>query len=752
MKNPLNKRVFKEIKGDFGKYLVIFVFMIGLIGVISGFLIAGTSLKKSYDESFSKYNTEDGNFELSKEADDNTKAEIEKEKVKVYDNFYLEEKTKSVDSTIRLFKDRKDVNKVCLLKGNLPENDSQISIDRVYAKNNNLKIGDTLKVDDKELEIVGLIALPDYSALYQNNSEMMFDSIKFGVGVVSDKCFESFGENNLHYCYSWKYNDPPKDRKGKEAKDKAEDLMKAISQKAELKDFIPACSSNAINFSGDDLGGDRVMIITMMYVLIAVIAFVFAIITSNTISREANVIGTLRASGYTKGELIRHYMTAPILVLIVAAIVGNILGYTCLKDVMANQYLANYSLTTYKTIANVDAFIQTTVAPIIIMALINFVMLARKLSLSPMKFLRRDLKRHQRKKAFKLNTKLPIMTRFRLRVIFQNIPNFIMIFVGVIIGEFAMYFGTMMNPVISNAEQQTLDNLIAEHQYILKAPCETNTEDAEKFCVESLKSTGNKQIQDDISVYGFEDNSKYFHDKLSDDNVYVTKGYADKYDLEVGDEITLKEEFDDKKYKFKIGGINGDPATLAVFMNKEKFNKTFDKENDYYSGYLSDKGIKDIDKKYIATEITKDDYTKTSRQMRQTMGSMIQAFTVLGVIILVLIIYLLSKVIIEKNAQSISMTKILGYSKREINGIYIHTTTIVTIVSLLVALPIVVKLMDYVWHAMMVNYSGWIPCTTSPDIFVKVLVIGIVSYALCALLLTRQTNKVPLEEALKNVE
>ena len=54
---------------------------------------------------------------------------------------------------------------------------------------------------------------------------------------------------------------------------------------------------------------------------------------------------------------------------------------------------------------------------------------------------------------------------------------------------------------------------------------------------------------------------------------------------------------------------------------------------------------------------------------------MISMFATAGVIMFMLIVYLLSKVIIEKNSQSISMTKILGYNNREINSLYITTTT-----------------------------------------------------------------------------
>ena len=730
--------------------------MTALIGIVSGFLIADESLKTSYDESFQKYNVEDGNFELSEKADEKLTDSIENENIKIYPNFYIEGSTDDFESTVRIFGERKDVDRVCLLSGEMPEKANEIALDRLYAKNNDLSEGDNISIQGKTLKIVGIVALPDYSALYQNNTDFMFDSIKFGVGVMSSKGFETMGDSHIHYSYSWKYDTPPDDPRGKEAKDMAEDLMKAInreavSQNTVMENFIPRCSSNAMNFAGDDMGGDRAMFLTMMYILILIIAFVFAITTSNTISREANVIGTLRASGYTKAELIRHYMAPPVVVLLISAVVGNVLGYTFFKEVMADLYLGSYSLTSYKTLWNATAFVETTVVPIIIMMIINFVMLARMLSLSPLKFIRRDLKRHQKKKAFKLNTKIGIMTRFRLRVIFQNIPNYITIFVGVLFAGIILVFGTMFGPVLDYVEDETLSNMMADHQYILKVPAETSTSDAEKYCAGSLK-TDNDKFSETISVYGVSDNSKYVHADLSGGKVFITGAYADKYSLKKGDTLSLKEEFGDKKYDLKIDGIYDDPTNMAVFVSKDKFNDMFDNDKDYYSGYLSNEGIDDIDDSLIAADITKDDLTKTSRQLKQSMGSMMSTFWILGISVFMLVIYLLAKIIIEKNAQSISVTKILGYNNHEINKVYIHTTTAVTILSLILVLPFIDMLITVIWHAMMQEYTGWIPCYIPMSVYLKVIVIGVVTYAVVALLLMRQTNKVPLEEALKNVE
>ena len=151
MRNPLVKRLPRELKSDFGKYLVIFLFLVMVIGLVSGFIVADGSLLKAYDDSFEKYNVEDGNFEYMEKADDSVISQLEKDgDVIIYSNFYIEGKTKEVDSTLRVFKNRTEVDKADLMKGDMPVSDSEIAIDRMYADNNKLEIGDTLTVDNIE--------------------------------------------------------------------------------------------------------------------------------------------------------------------------------------------------------------------------------------------------------------------------------------------------------------------------------------------------------------------------------------------------------------------------------------------------------------------------------------------------------------------------------------------------------------------------------------------------------------------------
>lgn len=171
---------------------------------------------------------------------------------------------------------------------------------------------------------------------------------------------------------------------------KSESFLKLLNKEVHLEEYIPQYENQTIHFTGDDMGSDGVMVRLLLYIMIVIIAFVFAVTMTNTIQKEANVIGTLLASGYTKKELISHYMTLPIIVTLMSALIGNILGYTYFRTTMANLYYASYSLTTYQTVWSASAFIQTTVVPVILMFIINLFILNRQLSLSPLKFLRRD--------------------------------------------------------------------------------------------------------------------------------------------------------------------------------------------------------------------------------------------------------------------------------------------------------------------------------------------------------------------------
>ena len=760
MRNPLNKRFLRELKGELAKYIVIFVFMTAVIGLISGFLIADGSMYDTYNKSFEKYNIEDGNFELYSKADESVIDKLEKENVTIYENFYKEEivvrhnnikNDEDSQSTLRFYVNREEVDKVDLMEGSLPEDINEIAIDRMYAENNDIKVQDTLTVGSRILKVTGLVALSDYSSLFSDNSDTMFDSLKFGVGVVSQKCFDAYDDTHIHYVYSWLYDNKPED--DKEAKLMADDFVKTISANAILVNYIPQYINQAIHFTGDDIGSDRSMMIVLLYVLIVIMAFVFAVTTNNTIVKEANVIGTLRASGYTRGELLRHYILLPIIVTIFGALVGNILGYTVFKDIFVATYYGSYSFPTYHTLWNADAFLLTTVVPVIIMLVINIVIIGCRLKLSPLKFLRRDLSGKQKKKAMRLPA-FRFFNRFRLRIIIQNMPNYITLFIGILFANVLLLFGIMLGPMLTHYQNEITDKLIAKHQYVLKTLVDVDDNAAEKYCVKTLATIEGRLKSEDVLVYGVKDNSIYADintASLKDNEVYITNGYADKFRIKKGDKITLKEKYDDNEYEFTVKDMYDYPSSFAIFMSDAAFKNVFDKSEDYYSGYFSD-NILDIDEKYVATQITLDDLTKVSRQLDRSMGETFNLVKIFAVVLFAVLMFLLTKLIVEKNTTSISMVKILGYSNREISRLYVTSTTIVVVLSVALSIGLSVVIMNYLFRVFMEEMSGWISCYYAPHIFPVMFILNITVYAVISFFMMAKIKKIPMDEALKTVE
>lgn len=990
MRNPLTKRIPRELAKDAAKYIAIFIMMVLLISMCSGMRVGNESLKKAYYDSFEIYNIEDGHIVFDKQLPENLKNTLE-EKIgmKLYDGYYFDETMSETGADIRVYKQTSEVNKPCLLSGELPDADNEIAIDRVFAKNNDINVGDKMTLNGKELTVTGFVALPNYSTLYENNTDAMFDSINFSIAVMTDSGFGSVGSKNLSYNYAWQYNKEYKDdieaaelsekfldviedeltaydeaiveKQVDEITDKlekaseeyadiykerfekkieevtetvktgaeeygklyktaleekissvAENVQKGAEEyaallmtgkqptKADLSvdvddfefqmiensvqaamsgteytapseqefltqykdsvkkpiqsdlsvetddftfkmiedtvsamlsgeepsapsedefkdaylktiekptkdelsvplddflfgiiedgvdaeidgeeyempadeefedeidktdiisvdDYVPRYLNMAVIFSIDDIGGDEAGTMVMVYMMIALIAFIFAVTISNTVVSEAGVIGTLRASGYTKGEMIRHYMALPIIVTFIAAVAGNIIGYTVMKDFCVDLYLNSYSLTTYVTVWDASAFILSTVVPIVLMLIINFAVLISKLKLSPLKFLRRDLRKNNNKKAFRLNTKIPFKTRFSLRILLTNLPGYIIMIIGILFSSILISFGDMMPRMMTDYKEIVIRDMISEYQYIVydyEEAGEVSDEQAEKFAMSSFDYSKEGFLTDSISVYGVSENSRYVSANIPEGTALISTGISQKYGLSEGDIITLDEKYKrDISYEIKIGGVYDYESSLAMFMDLDDYNSTFGKDKDYFTGYFSNKELTELDPDDVASVITASDYTKLSDQLMTSMGGMMDLFKWFGAFFFIIVIYVLCKQVIERNFQSIALTKILGFRNSEIAGLYIVSTSIAVLVGLLISIPFIDVAMKTIFTGYLYTMmTGYIPCIISPITYTVTFVTGVACYAAVALLQMRKVAKVSKSEALKNVE
>ena len=904
MHNPLNKRFKRDLRSDAGKYVAIFLFIVFFIGAASGFMVADNSVAAQFKTTAEECNIEDGHLAFNVRPSNEVLSKIENQNdLKLYDLSYKEETVKK-DKTLRIYKVRNEVNKECLMSGEMPTNDSEIAVDRMFADNNKITVGDSLKIKGKKYVVSGLIALPDYSALFKSNADMMFDAVGFGVAVMTDSGYNKIGNAHETINYAWKYNTPVEDEETENAK--SELLMKSLEnilkeydepliqaqvdslyKKAKpyinslrdefdvaekeleskyfaairkasindtakmakelgitekqyknlkqvledadknsdewdldsldsapkinlddyktsddmdfddmynqiykivdavsnaklydcsqiyrdlaslkkitdkfsiddsgilnIKDYSAKYTNKSIMYAREDSGSDKATMMLMTYIIMVVIAFLFAVTTSNTITKEANVIGTLRAMGYSKGELIRHYMFLPIAVTLAGSIVGNVLGYTVFQKVFVGVYYSNYSLPTFKMLWNMNAFWETTVVPFILMILVNFVMLTKKLKISPLNFIRGELKESGQKRLIKLPKKMPFFSKFRLRIFFQNIPSYLTLALGVFLAGVLVVFGSMYGPLLDDYANIVKENQLSKYQYVMINEAESENADAEKFCMTSLQTTDKKFMTDDVTIYGVENQSKYITENIPIGEVLVSSAMAEKFGLSSGDEFTLKEQYKDKTYSFKVGGVYNYDAAITVFMNRGDYLTRFNEKSDYFNGYFSNSKLDDLNDDDIATVITEKDLTKVVTQMQVSMTEFVKVFKALGIVIFLLVMFILTKQIIERNSKSVSMTKILGFSDIEIGKLYIIITSLVVLASLLISVPLISLALRWAFKSYIyTQMTGYIPYIVSNSCYVTMVVLGIVSYAVVACLMLLKIKKTPLGEALKN--
>ena len=482
---PLARRLPRELKNNIGKYLGIFLLMCGAIALTSGFLLAAHSIGSLIDNMRDEYTIEDGRVVTAFEATD---AQLEAAEgaadgvggVTFFKNFSIDAAIKKptgddgTKRTLRTYEHRTEVDIASYCEGEKPRSDDEVAIDRVFAKNNGLAVGDTIELEERAYTICGIMTLPDSQALFPNNSDFTVNTITYGVAEVTDAGFTALEDAGgaPTYTYSFVFND--RDLSVADRTDAEEDIVEALTDAdARVDDLIDADSNQGIGYARNDVDGDSAMWTTLLDIIIVIMAFVFVVLTNTTIEEESAVIGTLLASGYRKREIVLHYLALPAIVGILAAGLGCALGVAFFTDPMRNLYYGSYSLPPFHVYWSWEIFVKCAVVPAAALILITLVGLLRKMGKTPLQFLRHEASgKSGTKRGLRLPERMGFVARFRLRVFLRNLGNFATLFVGIAFASLLLLFGLAILPTMTHYADNLETSLMAEHQYTLKAPLE----------------------------------------------------------------------------------------------------------------------------------------------------------------------------------------------------------------------------------------------------------------------------------------
>ena len=235
--------------------------------------------------------------------------------------------------------------------------------------------------------------------------------------------------------------------------------------------------------------------------------------------------------------------------------------------------------------------------------------------------------------------------------------------------------------------------------------------------------------------------------------------------LKKGDTVTFTNTYTEKDYKFKVYDIYDYRAGFSAYLTRENLNKILKEDKNYSNakisikiefmdknnGYLSNKKL-DIDEEYIQSKITKNDVAKIGEQMTESFGQMIPIMTSVSIIIYLVVMYILTKLVIDRNAGNMSFLKVMGYDDKEIKKLYLNATTIVVLVSLIVSSPLSYFTMDKLMKFAFMRFAGYIEIYMPYYLYALVLVVGVLVYSIVSFIINKTIQRIDLGEVLKDTE
>ena len=335
--------------------------------------------------------------------------------------------------------------------------------------------------------------------------------------------------------------------------------------------------------------------------------------------------------------------------------------------------------------------------------------------------------------------------------------------IGIFTISILLFYAFSASPTFDKFSKASSTGLVSKYQYILKAPVpleainsDSNVKrQAEKFTISSATVYMRiRNSDEEISTMGISDGSTYFknlHLPKNENNVVVSDGLAKKAEKDVGDYIKIKNGITGKAEKYRISAIFKYEPALTAFFPREQMNKILGKDEGYFNGYLSNEKL-NIDERFLANTVDKETVSDAGKTLKSIVGPMIDVFTYASFTFFFVFIFILTRIIINKNRLSIAYLKIFGYTRREISLIYIMPTTIVLIMTFILSWPLQKKLLSYISFVAFSKFAGYFELAISNTLFFKAFGYAILIYILVCIGQVYTISKINFGEVLKNRE
>ena len=788
----LRRKMFRDIRKNLSQFITIFLMI--MIGVMaySGIEAYMDGMTKTGNKFYTENNLQD----LNVSGPNFTKEDLDT--IKSINNVKNAERKLSItgvtdkDKTLLInFIESNDISKFYVFEGEKFDIDkSGVWIDRFYANENKIKVGDTILVKYENLElqekVLGIINIPDHLYDVRDESELFPDRKQFGVaylsvneitedyiksrvmkemGITEEEIFNQYVPD-FNYKDYLVFNSVMVDVKDKNKRDKVkeeiEDKVKNALAIINIEDSL-----SYTTYQGEiDEGKTYVGVFSGIFIFIAMLS----VITTMTriVKKDRVQIGTLKALGFNNRKILFHYIGYGLWISIFASIAGLILGYFFIGKVFMKMQMDFFEIPNGFPSMNFTSYIVAVVV-VFIVGLITYITGRSILKENPAETLRTKIPSVKsktigitKKGIFK---KLSFESIWNIRDMLRNKMRTFMGITGVvgcamlIVCALGMldsmnYFVDLQFRQLYNFDYKLTikENINNNELKILtdKYGNKTSMTLGIETKKDGKRESNNIFVTDAGNYVRFVDNKGNYTKIDSDKGVFITYKLASNKGYKLGDKVTWHIYGDKKYYTSKIVGFNKDPQNQNLTMTR-KYLESLGIKYKPDSLYTNDnlKNVKEI--KNIETIQDIDSLKDGMNNMLSMMKTMLVLIIGVAIVLGSIIIYNLGILSYAEKQYQFATLKVLGFSDKKIKKIFVRQNNIIAVISIIIGLPLGYYLTDWLFKTAIEEHYDFGASINALTYIVAGFGTFIVSY-LVSKFLARKIKNIDMVSSLKGNE
>ncbi|MCD7738223.1 MAG: ABC transporter permease [Lachnospiraceae bacterium] len=482
--------------------------------------------------------------------------------------------------------------------------------------------------------------------------------------------------------------------------------------------------------------------------ILLLISYILAVYTGQEVTRDMDQIGALLAMGLKRGEILLHYMTMPMLLSFLGGCVGFLVSLEVKAvDVYAVMEKSFSVLPQERQVLLPYLVVGSLLLPPLIATVVNFCSLRKQLKRPALELLHKE-QDTGRIRRFPLPERMPFLYKFQLRQIIREGRNYLIVLMGVFISATIILLALDLYFFAQNCLAGVQEDLTYNYMYLMKYPVTEVPEGGEGCCYMSLQG----QIygkNSTVNILGIELDNSYFPAETASGvgNLCVSSALAEKYDLSVGDDLILTDLSDQTRYLFTVSSICDYNVGLMAFMDIDSMRELFGLQENAYQAVVSGEALPFEDGQ-LTTTVIKEDLLKMAQNRVDELTPIACFIAACGVLVFLLLMYFLTTVLLDHSAYGISLTRIFGYTPKEISKLYLDANVYIILLSILITLPVSTVLVRIMVRYTTASWDTGLDTTIPWYIYALMVVITLASYWIVHLFLKRKTNNYSLMEAL----